>query len=354
MKNKLLLLLGILPAFVQAQITIYDTDMAQPGDIIVRHTDTLTTLSPGGSGPGQVWMMTDVTIHDTDTTTVLAASSTPYAGSFAGSNIAMTNDNASFLYFKQNSDSLVATGLAGDLLGTGTTITAALTPDLLLHRFPRTYGDGLTDTYTMDVTTNGAAFNVNQVRFKRKALITEDVDGWGTITTPASTFDALRLIHTEYLTDTIWVQVFPFTPWTQATVSVDTTVGYNWIAKETKLAVAEMTVDSVGNPESFTWTMLPSTPNEVDAGVSAQSVKCYPVPATDKVSFRKSEGEFNEEMLLNVWTPEGKKVTSLTVSASNSKEFSFDTGNLPEGSYFWELRNEVSGKTETGKMFIRR
>lgn len=89
----------------------------------------------------------------------------------------MTNDNASFLYFKQSANAQIATGIAGDFLGTGTPLNVVFSPELTVHNLPRTYGDGFTDTYGIDVTADGTAFNVYQVRFKRVATVVDSADG---------------------------------------------------------------------------------------------------------------------------------------------------------------------------------
>lgn len=75
----------------------------------------------------------------------------PYTSSFSNSNLAMTNDNTSFLYFPQNTSSLVTNGFAGDLLNNGTIISAPFNPTLLLHNFPRNYGSNFTDIYGLQV-----------------------------------------------------------------------------------------------------------------------------------------------------------------------------------------------------------
>ncbi len=240
------------PFISVAQISIDLSDMTQVGDVITRKADTMSVLAgPGAAGANQTWNFTQLSTYIIDETTqVMNASDAPNGSSFPGSNLAMTNDNVNYLYFNQNASQLITLGFAGDLLGNGTPIVAPFTSGLLVHNFPRTYGSNFSDNYVIDVTLDGSSISplVNQVRFKRTAQILDTTDAWGQLTTPLTTYNSLRAKRTEFSADSIWVQaVFPPT-WTLFQTSFDTTISYQWYADQGKLAVAELTFDSLGAP----------------------------------------------------------------------------------------------------------
>ncbi len=261
--KKILLLIALIlfSTFSFSQISIIFSDMPQIGDTVSRNADTMTTLTPGPAGANQSWVMTNTTVHVTEVTKVLAPSSTPYAGSFSTSNISFTNDNQSYLYFNQNSTTSVIKGAAGDLLKTGCNITTPFNPDMLLHNFPRNYASNFSDAYGMDVTVSGSCVNqstVDQVRFKRVSTIKDTTDAWGTITTPVGTYQCLRVKRVDFSVDSTWVKgFFPFNTWNLISTKVDTSYSYVWLAKEGKLAIAEMSFDSLDNPKKFTWSLIP-------------------------------------------------------------------------------------------------
>lgn len=240
----------------QAQITILSTDMAQIGDTVSRVADTMTALVPGPAGANKSWVMTNETIDTTEITKVMAPSSTPYSSSFSGSNVALTNDNKSYLYFNQTTSASKLTGLAGDLLNDGNIIIIPFNPSMLLHNFPRTYGSNFSDNYTMDVTINGTSPGVDKIRFKRTSTARDTTDGWGIVTTPVGKYNCLRVKRVDFPIDSIWVKPFFPPTWSLYSTKKDTIYGYSWLAKQTKLAVAELGYDSLDKPKKFTWSLI--------------------------------------------------------------------------------------------------
>lgn len=353
MKNNLPLwiLIAMMPILAHAQITIVETDLAQPGDVVYRYTDTLAVVTQGSGGANQTWNLGNAEVHLTTTTTVSTAASTPYGSAFASSNIAMTNDNASYLYFKQSASAQIATGIAGDFLGTGTPLNVVFNPELTVHNLPRTYGDGFTDTYGIDVTADGAAFNVYQVRFKRMATVVDSADGYGDVITPAGTFGALRTMHKEYLNDSIWIKLLPFAPFQLFDATKDTTHSYVWLAKTTKLAVAELTLDSLGNPDDFTW-FTPSLVGIEDAQIPQLAVKMYPNPTTFDLHLVLGEGEIEGENHFRMWDINGKEVFSQTLSMLQNETYTLDVSALPSGFYTWQLQNAATHRSTQGKIQI--
>ena len=281
-----LLLAGMMAGTLSAQITLDQNDMPSVGDNIPRKSDTMTVLAgPGGSGPNQTWNFTATSNYViTENTSVVSVASTPNGNQFGNSNMAMTNDNASYLYFNKSAQSFTTQGFSGDLLGSGI-INAVFNPDLTLHQFPRTFGSSFNDSYVIDVIVPGAAFNplVSQIRFKRSSMVHDTTDAWGQITTPHGTYDVLRIHTTETFTDSIWaLPIFPPT-WSLVSTSSDVTNSYSWVGKGGKLAIAEMSFDTLGAPKIFKWTELPG----IGVGLEESNVanlEIYPNPCGDAIT----------------------------------------------------------------------
>ena len=259
MKNLIFIAIFCVSNYGFTQITIDQSDMPSVGDYIPRRSDTMTVLpGPGGSGPNQVWNFTALSNNViSENTNVISVASTPNGNQFGGSNMAMTNDNANYLYFNKSAQAFTTQGYSGDLLGTGT-INAQFSPDLTLHQFPRTFGSSFTDTYGIDVIVPGAAINplISQIHFKRSSVVKDTTDAWGQITTPFGTYDVLRIHTMETYVDSVWAQpLFPPT-WSLVSTSADTTHSYSWVGKGGKLAIAEMSFDTLGVPKIFKWTEM--------------------------------------------------------------------------------------------------
>jgi hypothetical protein len=329
---KLLLLLPI--AFVSpllwGQISLDQTDMPSVGDYIPRKSDTMTVLpGPGGSGPNQVWNFTTLSNYViTENTTVVSVASTPNGNQFGNSNMAMTNDNASYLYFNKNAQSFSTQGFSGDLLGTGI-INAVFNPDLTLHQFPRTFGSSFSDTYVIDVIVPGAAINplVSQIRFKRSSMVHDTTDAWGQLTTPHGTYDVLRIHTMEVFTDSIWAQpIFPPT-WSLVSTSSDVSNSYSWVGKGGKLAIAEMSFDTLGVPKIFKWTELPG----IGVGLEESSVdilEIYPNPCETVLTVRAQETKVGSEF--SIMNALGMLVYTGVITEVNQ---SINIAHLAPGSY---------------------
>ena len=112
MKHTLLFTLSLPLISLWGQITIDQSDMPSVGDYIPRKSDTMTVLpGPGGSGPNQSWNFTALSNYViSENTNVVSVGSTPNGNQFGNSNMAMTNDNASYLYFNSNAQSFSTQG----------------------------------------------------------------------------------------------------------------------------------------------------------------------------------------------------------------------------------------------------
>ncbi len=365
MKKLLLFSLSIFSFSAFAQISIDLSDIAVIGDVINRKADTLTPITgPGPAGANQTWTMTTISSNPTyilnENTSVVTVASTPYAAQFSNSNVAMTNDNASYAYTNHNSSTMTTQGGAGDLLMLGNTIVAPLNPDLKLHNFPRTYNNSFTDNYAVDVTINGSVISplVSQVRYKRVATVTDVTDGWGSITTPNGTYsDVLRVKRSDHGKDTIWIlPTIGFPPaWSVFSTKDDTTYSYQWLGKQMKLAVAELNYDSLDQPKTFKWTLLPP-PGTVgfSENVAVANAELFPVPAAETVSLRLGNELEAGEYFFTVYDVAGKMLMQEKVYATANSTYNFSVQNLPQGFYSWQFIDRNNLHKASGKLSVVR
>jgi hypothetical protein len=257
--------------------------------------------------------------------------------------MAMTNDNASYLYFNKNAQSFSTQGFSGDLLGTGV-INAVFNPDLTLHQFPRTFGSSFSDTYVIDVTVPGAAINplLSQINFKRTSAVQDTTDAWGQLTTPYGTYDVLRIHTMEVFSDSIWAQpIFP-PVWNLVSTSTDTTHSYSWVGKGGKLAIAEMSFDTLGLPKIFKWTELPGIGVGIEE-TALSKINIYPNPCSDHVFIE----EFNPEEI-SLFNMFGQKVAVEKTAMLNGTQLTLEA--LAKGVYFIEtIKDQVKLKTQITK-----
>lgn len=328
-----------------AQITLLSTDMAQIGDHIVRYVDTIPSYGPGGAGANQIWDFSNAVIEDTAETWVVSVGSTPYASTFVGSDIAMHNGEGSYLYFQTSSVTLTTTGAAGDLLATGEIIQAPFSNNLQLQVFPRQFGNYFNDTYSFQAEADGAAFSVYRIRLTHSGHVYDTTDAYGTLITPYGTYDALRVKVTDYTTDVIEVKLASFLPWTPFTTVQDTSVSYTWHAKQEKLAIAEFSYDSIGNPKQLVFsTVPPPIATDVVSNESSSSTYLYPSPATDRVCL-SGNATLNGQMV-EITGVDGKVIYRKPMT-----ENCIDVSELVPGMYLMRL-TQGDGTLEKALRFI--
>ena len=339
----------------QGQISYLASDLPVIGEQITRYRDTIAQYGPGSAGPNQQWSFPAPVIRETFTTSIVSPSSTPNAATFTNSNLAMTNDNLSYLYFSANTNSMVTTGTAGDLLLNGSIIVVPFNPVLTIHNFPRNYDDASDDTYYFEAIANnlvipGVPLTVNAARIRHYGHVYDSTDGYGQITTPVGTYDCLRVKSTDHTVDSVWIKLFSFSQWAlQANLTgPDTSVSYSWLAKETKLAVAELTFDTLNNPKNFTWTSIPPlTTNISSASIDEMSV--FPQPAYERLT--ATWGKDKDYRLAELFAADGRKVTSVSIAGASRVEL--NTQSLPSGMYLLQLSGADGKNSVVQKVMIQ-
>jgi len=346
----MVIVLGLASNFSYAQISLLSTDLTSIGDQITRYNDTIPTYGPGNSGANQTWDFSLAIAHTTVVTSVVSVSSTPYNSTFSGSDYAMTNDASSYLFFEHNASQLLTTGAAGDLLSTGEIIVTPFTNDLILHNFPREYDDNFNDTYGFQATADGSSFTppFYRVRLTHSGITYDTTDAYGTLITPIGTYNALRVKTTTISESFVETQASQFLPfWLPLTTIYDTSVVYSWHAKEEMLAIADLTFDSIGNPNQFTYSSVPPvvTVGIADAGDVA-NIRLYPQPASDQlfISGLNQNGNHRAE----IFSMDGKMIRNEVLRGN-----SLDVNDLKSGMYILRIILADGTRPEPMKFIIQ-
>lgn len=342
---------------VSAQISYVFSDLPVNGDLITRYRDTMTVYGPGPSGANQQWNFPSPVQHEVVTTSVIAPSSTPHASQFTSSNMAMTNDNSAYLFFSNSQSAMIATGTAGDLLQNGTNVTVPFSNTLKVHNLPRTYNDNFNDSYYFEAIANnipivilGIPTTVHSARLRHHGHVYDTTDGYGQITTPIGTYECLRVKKVDYTVDSVWTKLFSFSPWTyQSTLGGrDTITGYSWLAKETKLAVAELSFDSLGAPKVFTWSSIPPLATGITEAED-NGLRIYPQPASGSFTIQTTSG--SDYRVAELHSMDGRKVRSMALQGRDRNEMG--TEGLVPGLYMLRLLPSNGEEAVSRKVLVQ-
>lgn len=239
-----------LTAFAQTPALINESDLAAEGDnYIISTASPLIAFDGNDTGPNHNWDFGWLTTVIDDTTHWVDENDTDplYFFLWLTSDIAeqaVSNIENDFVtiedvynFYEQNNDRFAFSGFAGTILDIPFPIWYDA-PETILE-LPATYGQANNSTTGFDFTIPGIG-GWSELRER-----SNEVDGWGSITTPAGTFDAIRLKSVIDIVDTFSydVTVIPF---------AYTTTEYSWFAPTEGIPVLKIVLQNVLGVESIT------------------------------------------------------------------------------------------------------
>lgn len=291
MKNVCLLLLAILfkMSVLTGQITISSADMPNVGDTIRFSTASPTSLAGlnfAQTGTNYTWDFSLLTHVSQDIDTFVSVASTPifYYPSFI-TNASIAKKGTSFGaagftltnvydFFKETTAHFAQVGFAAQL--SGVPLPTLYTAPDYQYRFPLSYSnsDSCLFGYTIAVPT--------LFTYKNESKRINTVDGWGTITTPLGTFQALRVKSVIISRDSLASDSLPF-PIPPITT---TTTEYKWLTNTHRAPVVTVEIRGMG-AATVTYLDIPrqniGIAETAGNGVS-MSVSLYPNPAANSLT----------------------------------------------------------------------
>jgi len=250
MKHIILTILSVLFINIHAQITVDASDMPNVGDTIRK---SITTFGLGynfsQTGNDYVWDYSNLTQLTQDVDSFISVGSTPFIYQIAFNNpfdpahkatIALPTDDFTLIpgfemtdimdFYKETSSKYTRVGMGLKLIG----IPFALKYDIpeLIYNFPLTIGD-------IDSTTSSFNLQIPLLGFysTTKKRVNE-VDGWGTLTTPFGTHPVIRTKSIIYQTDSLYVDSLGFG------IPINRTITeYAWLGNNFGIPLLKVTVE---------------------------------------------------------------------------------------------------------------
>ena len=212
------LLFFIIPNLLMSQITITDADMPISGNVYY-YSNVLDFLSVDvtQTGANYNWDFSSLNYFDQDSLETVTVSGTPLAYQFYFNNpflypdhyatMAQVGQDISLIstvtisdrydYYKSSSSSYEVVGFGANVNG----LPASVKYDTIDQIYPLPMNYGTTDSTSAYYLSTIPSLGTYGQWIRRKV----EVDGWGTIITPFSSYDALRVKTTLYQKDTIYI-----------------------------------------------------------------------------------------------------------------------------------------------------
>lgn len=213
MKKLYILLFSFLMiiSLLKSQVSITGSSMPQSGDTLrysVGSMDTTLLLNYQNSGPNQTWNFDSIIPNSQGVTKFEASSQTPYwlfVQGKMGEKIADTISLGGFdltnvyNFYNSNSSEHAVDRRAMSLAGLPIPIIAPFQDKDEVYQFPLQYGDRDSSTFSF---TYGLTIPVT-FYYSSSGYRINDVDAWGSLTTPYGTFSCIRTITDIVSSDSI-------------------------------------------------------------------------------------------------------------------------------------------------------
>lgn len=352
--STLLLVVSYIPTQLNAQITITNADMPSVNDTF-RLSTTIDTwgLDPTLTGANYTWDYSYLTVAAQDVDTAVSVTSTPFLYQLYFNNIfvypswkadfaiagqgfdisGIITVSEVFDYFKNSSSKYQNVGFGSNISGIPT--STRKDPIETIYEFPLNY---------LDTYTNYSEYEIaipTVMSYKQQMNKLAEVDGWGTVTTPFGTFNALRVKFTLDITDSIYFDAvgIPFV------IPRPQSYEYHWLAPGEDVPVLKL-IENGGIITQIIYKDKFVANIGINENKSDISLSVYPNPASNNV-YITSDVNINA---INLFDSFGRKVYSTSVAGThhvlNINE------NWSNGIYFVEVSNENGLKRE--KLIVNR
>lgn len=186
-------------------------------------------------------------------------------------------------FFKLSSSDFRSVGFGATYSGLGVPVTYRdQAHQDVIYRFPLAYGNASDVSYSdFEVTVPGTG------ALRQRRQRTNLVDGWGTVTTPFGTFQALRVVTTLVDRDSLAVGTTPGGP---ATL-LPTQRQYKWLAKGVHVPVLTITTTEVAGTQQVTAVEYRDSYRRISSPLATRSTlgaeaSAYPNPLGPDAALR--------------------------------------------------------------------
>jgi hypothetical protein len=188
----------------------------------------------------------------------------------------------------------------------------------------------------------------DSLREKKIIFKTVVADAWGSITTAAGTFDALRIKETKLTIDTIEAHDALLYVWFFHKATKDSIVKYYWYANNMGVPLVTATMDSTGNVKNVVWLAAPLGTTGINDIASSSDINVFPNPAQDQITFNLDASKVNSIIIYDIT---GRLIESSPIS---SDHITINTSDYPDGIYFYSFFDKKKNAVNRGKFSVIR
>ncbi|HRH66141.1 MAG TPA: T9SS type A sorting domain-containing protein, partial [Bacteroidia bacterium] len=213
------------------------------------------------------------------------------------------------------------------------TIPVIYSPHDVIYNLPLQFGadDSSASGYELDLTsTLGLYYKVNRTRHTV-------ADGWGTLTTPYGTFNALRVLSTISERDSIYIDSLSFGFTTPAVITKE----YKWLGTGEGIPLLQINTTNNGVVTQITYKdSLPGSTTGMPDQIAANPIRSlFPNPAAGA-------------SVLNIDLRQASLVKIQVLDGTGQVVYQSPEQKMDAGNHFSLLNNETQ-KLNAGTYFVR-
>lgn len=351
MKKTLFIFLIMLSSHFNAQLTLSKNDFATAGDTVRMSIATNPSIDITTTGANAVWDFSTLTPTSQVLKNFQGLSGSPAFIQFSYGGFAPLKYQASYFiestslpiaqitailpvtidnvnqFMRRSNDSLTALGYSMSVSGTAIPLRSDTIETK--YKFPLHFGDTHSSRGFTFVDFNPIV-DAKWVQHRRRITV---VDGYGSVTTPYGTFDALRVKHSIKETDSLYY-VFPLLGGTWIPLSLPTTIEYEWWASGQKEPILKVTTQKILNNETVTAIEYRDTYKHLDAGIETLSIAVgvFPNPTTSALTITAAE------TISSIRIVDASGKTQYAEKDINANKYTLDVSQLANGTYEVQLQ----------------
>ena len=307
---------------------------ATSDEIVVSIVNPAAVVNAEATGPNFIWDFSDLISTGQRTDIYQNVWSTPFAYQFFFNNVFLYPDNESdyalsvdfpslipqltfeevMYYYKNADDAYYNTGFGATINDIPASVQGD--PTDTLYTFPLAYEDTNSNDFFLELEIPGFGY------YGQYGTRVDTVDGWGNITTPYGSFDALRVKSTLFITDTTYVDFISFGIAVDRPVAIE----YKWLANGQGIPVFKV-VNQLGfntNAEYLDEAVPTSAYNGVKPELNA-----FPNPAKDQITIQLPE----QAEWIEIRELSGALVKRIDLNKSQSGAYAIGLNDLSNGVY---------------------
>lgn len=274
---------------VSAQAVITADDLYTIGSRYQVAIDESPGVTPGNSGINLSWNFAGLGSDATRIMEVLDPDESPFGPVLPGTRALVTNTNEAAEHFTVSQGQLLDHGRVYQ--EDGVQVEQELSPPMVLLQLPGAYyhyHQGVSrseNTFHVGLDI-GFGYVVDSLRIRTRIAYESEVNGWGNVTTPFGTFDAIKHQVFSTIKDTIDVYRADQQQWIEA-IETDaySTMTWSWWTPGHGIPVLRLFDDEHdGTVDRAEWIGSDLSTTSIGDHASADRIDVYPNPAMDRIT----------------------------------------------------------------------